>query len=116
MRRIYLAGVVILSLLVLVPSAGAKTHRANVGPPLGYYYTVVKTCQHNPNKYYHNKPFYKACQQAKVIITNSGKNDVCKEVYIFGISANIIAKATGVFDGWAAIAFVGGLGFACFLH
>ena len=53
-----------------------KAHAA-LGPPLGYYFSVVKTCAKNRRKFYHDKAFYRACMQAAVVVRNANRTTFC---------------------------------------
>jgi len=80
------------------------------GNPLGYYYTTLNTCQHDPYDYYHSGGFYTACQQARAVV--SGANNACGELYVFGIALSSIAILYA-WNAWATLALVSGLGLAC---
>ena len=105
--------------LVLAPiatvgvAAAAAAERPAIGPPLGSYLTDIRTCQKDPHAYYHERAFYNACQNAKKIVEDQGRWDVCDAITDAGIIATITAKATGTFDGWAAVGIISGMGLAC---
>ena len=82
------------------------------GPPLGYYYTVAKTCQSNPYNYYHNQQFYYACQGARSIITEAA--NPCNFLGLFGIVITGVSLVAGGPWGWAAFAVVSGMTVGCF--
>jgi hypothetical protein len=95
-----------------VPFAGAAVPQPT-GPPLGYYYGAIRTCQKDSYQYYHNQSVYRACQQDKTIVENAGKTNWCYLITDAGIVASIYAKATGQLNGWAAVAIISGMNLAC---
>jgi hypothetical protein len=72
----------------------------------------MKTCQGDPYDYYHSQSFYYACQQAKQIVSNA--NNWCKDATLAGVVIAWIQKLGGL-NGWATLAAITGMGFACLL-
>jgi hypothetical protein len=90
-----LAGLVPTALPAVAAARSVEHFAAvpNVGPPLGYYYSVMRTCQHDVYQYYHNKATYRACNQAAYIVGHSGIN--CTNIAEAGIALGWISVATG---------------------
>jgi hypothetical protein len=91
-------------------SATASARPDFTGPPLGYYYHELRTCQKNRHDYYHDKAFYRACQQDRVIVSNA--NNSCDLLTDAGIVLGGISIING-WDVWATFAIISGMSVAC---
>jgi hypothetical protein len=92
-------------------TAAAASMRPDVtGPPLGYYYTELRTCQKSRHLYYHDKAFYRACQAAREIVSNA--NNTCDLLADAGIVLSGITIING-WDAWATFAIISGVTVAC---
>jgi hypothetical protein len=122
LRRVAIVAMLVsltLPLVVVGEASASPVFRHRIAPiqfptppPLGYYYTVAKSCQNDPNDYYHNQAFYHACQQAKEIITDAA--NPCDELGLFGIILTGIATVAGGPWSWATFAVVSGMTVGCF--
>lgn len=81
---------------VLTGSAGAATAiPAPTGPPLGSYYTELKTCQKG-HLFYEN-----VCKQARIIVSNARLS--CSNLFEAGIVVAALTESYAVLAGVVGI-------------